>query len=75
MVRPMLGNSVLTVVDKDKARLFVKGAEPFLQPVLVRMARKPAQLGDARPYLHRSPKSFTSCAPLTSALPSVPGLW
>ena len=49
----MLGHSVLTVVDKDELRLFVKGAEPFLQPVLVRMARKPAQLGDARPYLHR----------------------
>ena len=58
MVGPVLGDGVLAVVDKDELRLFVKGAEPGFQTVLVGVARKPAQLRDAGPDLHRLTKKF-----------------
>ena len=54
----MLGHSVLAVVDKDELRLFVKGAEPGFQPVLVGVTRKPAQLRNAGPDLHRLAKKL-----------------
>ena len=58
MVGPVLGDGVLAVVDKDELRLFVKGAEPGFQPVLIGMTRKPAQLRNAGPDLHRLAKEL-----------------
>ena len=58
MVGPVLGDGVLAVVDKDELRLFVKGAEPGFQPVLVGVTRKPAQLRNAGPDLHRLAKEL-----------------
>lgn len=75
MVGPVLGDGVLAVVDKDELRLFVKGAEPGFQPVLVGVTRKPPSCAMRALTCTGSPKSLTSCAPLTSALPKVPGLW
>ena len=58
MVGPVLGDGVLAVVDKDKLRFFIKGAESGFQPVLVGVTRKPAQLRNAGPDLHRLAKEL-----------------